>query len=239
MRRFFVPADQIDAKAARLSKDETRHLKDVLRLDIGAGVHIFDGIGNEYAATVTAIGKNSSELSIDAVAVPTSPESPLALTIAASVTKGDKFDLVIQKAVELGVYWLIPLETDRSEVPIRDALRRLDRWRRISMEATKQCGRARLMTVTEPITFKQLLDGEDAGKIVMFSERDGGGFDIGDVDGKLTAVYGPKGGWSDAELDAARESGVTVVTFGGRIMKAETAAIAISAILQHRYGDLR
>ena len=238
MRRFFAPKESFNDKTVALDADETRHLRDVLRLHVGDEVSVFDGAGKEFACTISEIGKKETLLSVSGEIDPSSPESPFAITIAATVLNGEKYDLIVQKAVELGVIKLIPLITIRCEVKQKDAARRLDRWRRIAMEATKQTGRAMLMEIAEPVTLEKLM-GESSGEnVVLFSERDGGDLATITVDKKITALYGPKGGWDDVELKMAAEHDIAIVTLGGRILRAETAAIAITAILQHRFGDL-
>lgn len=236
MRRFYHPTDIILGGSIDLSEDESRHLRDVLRLSVGDLVSIFDGRGSEYSCKIITIGKRRSTLDIIEQIDPAAPESPFSLTIAAAITQNDKFDLVIQKSVELGVIRLRPLKTARSEVSLKDAARRLDRWRRIAMEATKQCGRARIMEIAEPTSIETLFADHD-GNVLMFSERDGEKL-TPTVNDSATAVFGPKGGWADEELESARQSGWNIVTFGGRIMRAETAAIGITAILQNKFGDL-
>lgn len=236
MRRFFHSNEITVGGSIDLSPDESRHLRDVLRLAVDDEVSVFDGRGGEFLCKVSHVGKRQTTLFVTAAILPSAPESPLDLTVAAAVTQNDKFDLVIQKSVELGVVTLQPLKTARSEVSIRDAFRRLERWRRIAMEATKQCGRARLMNIAEPIEMGELFTIRDAD-VTFFSERDGGKLNI-DGTRKTVAVFGPKGGWADDELKAASDAGWNIVTFGGRIMRAETAAIGITAILQHKFGDL-
>jgi 16S rRNA (uracil1498-N3)-methyltransferase len=188
------------------------------------------------------------------------------LTLAIALLKGEKFDLVIQKATELGVTRIIPIMTARADVRIKsdgDAERKITRWARIALEATKQCGRARLMKIERPLRFSDLVrDGdpdnsadrddasEDAGAPVknsdvriMFTERQGASLPEVLSDGKdrrqnVTALIGPEGGWADDEIDQARDAGWKIVTLGGRILRAETAAIVAATLIQHRFGDL-
>src|SRR5690606_3907274 len=124
-------------------------------------VATFDGAGREFVCRVASVGKHESSLEILSETQPSSPESPLQLTLAPTVLNGEKYDLVVQKAVELGVVRLIPMQTIRGDVKVADAARRLVRWRRIAMEATKQCGRARLMEVAEPMTFTDIVEGSE------------------------------------------------------------------------------
>ena len=151
---------------------------------------------------------------------------------------GERYDLIVQKSVELGVKTLVPLITIRCEAKLRDAERRVERWQRIALEATKQSGRATLMHISGPAEFTELIKNAAAGDLVMFSERDGTGFSAVPAVKKLTALIGPKGGWDDSELETARSMGARVITLGGRILRAETAAIALTSLLQHRFGDL-
>ncbi len=237
MHRFYAPPENFSNANIILDEGETRHLRDVLRLKEGAVVNVFDGKGREFECTVAAIAKRESKLSITGEVAPSAPESSLNLTVGASITPTEKFDLAIQKSVELGVNRFVPIVTARTEVKLKDAERRLERWQRIAFEAAKQCGRARLMEVEKVADFSSVFDNR-ATKTIMFSERDGGSFDSIDAFDELTVLYGPKGGWSDEELGLARNNGAKVITFGGRILRAETAAIAITAILQHRFGDM-
>jgi len=238
MRRFFAPPEQISKDRVTLEEDETRHLRDVLRLRIGDTANVFDGGGAEYACSVTSIGKRSSELDVIEPITPAAPESPLDLTMAVAVLKGDKFDLVVQKLVELGANAIIPLITARTETDIRGVSKRLTRWSRIALEATKQCGRARLTRILDARTFEDMLGRPPRAPTVLFAEREGRSFSELEPDAAITAVVGPEGGWDDDELNNARRSNIPIVTFGGRILRAETAAISIAAVLQHRFGDL-
>lgn len=242
MRRFYAPAQNFSDGKVTLDEGETRHLRDVLRLKLGDTVNVFDGVGNEFECVVELIAKRDSVLTIIKKIESAAPESTLNLIVAATVTPGEKFELAIQKSVELGVKKFIPIVSMRCEVKQKDAEKRLDRWRKIAFEASKQCGRALLMQIDNVITFDELLASSvvtDPNSIsIFFSERDGDSFDNISVSKGIIAIYGPKGGWDDKEIAAARASGATAITFGGRILRAETAAIAITAILQHRFGDL-
>lgn len=248
-RRFYAPRESFaDEASVTLGADETRHLRNVLRLKAGDEVYVFDGDGREFRSEIAKIDRSSAQLIIEAE-VPARPESPLNLTLGVALLKGEKFDLVLQKAVELGVTAIVPTMTSRADVKIKsaqDAERMLTRWRRIALEATKQCGRVRLMKVEAPITFSNLV-GQPANADVlrlMFAERAGAPFEnaLADFPEKprdVTALIGSEGGFSDEEIDQAREADWKIVTLGGRIMRAETAAIATAALLQHRLGDLR
>ena len=255
-RRFYAPpsAFSADAKSATLSPEETRHLRDVLRLHPGDEIYVFDGAGREFHCAVEIIAKDSTELRVISEVEPTRPESPLHLTLAIALLKGEKFDLVIQKATELGVKRIVPLEAERADVRLRDsedAQKRVTRWRRIALEAAKQSGRAFVNVIFAPRTLESLLrvsGTEDKGPEnsvarIMFSEREGKSLaeatnSFIERPKEIVAVVGPEGGWTDEEIELARESGWQVVTLGGRTLRAETAAILAVSLLQHRFGDL-
>lgn len=240
MRRFFSPDRNFASETVTLEVEETRHLRDVLRLKAGDEISVFDGEGREFSCRIDHVSKNETTAAIISEIAPASPESPLQLTLASVAIPGDKYDLIVQKAVELGAVHFVPLASARSEIKVKDLPKKLMRWRRIALDAAKQCGRARLMTIDGPRNVMDLVSTEtdmDTARI-FFSERDGSDLPELDKPGQMIAVIGPKGGWDDAELETARRNGFDIVTLGGRIMRAETAAIALTAILQHRFGDI-
>ena len=240
MRRFYAPKASFTATSVTLDQDETKHLRDVLRLKIGDEIAVFDGQGNEFLCRIEMIGKKESTAAIVKQIDASAPESPLQLTLASVVIPGDKYDLIVQKAVELGVVTFVPLASIRSEVKLKDLPKKLIRWRRIALDAAKQCGRARLMSIEEPQNVADVLfetRSYDCPKI-FFSEREGAKLPELREPKELITVIGPKGGWDDAELKTAQNNDFNIVTLGGRIMRAETAAIALTAILQHRFGDV-
>jgi 16S rRNA (uracil1498-N3)-methyltransferase len=250
-RRFYAPPEAFasDGAAVVLSAEESRHLRDVLRLRAGDEAFVFDGEGREFACAVEDAGGRrggAARLSVRGAAGPLRPESPLELTLGVGLLKGEKFDLVVQKATELGVTAVVPLVTKRADVRLRDerdAAARVERWRRLALEAAKQSGRARLPRVSPPAAFRELVAAPAAGRL-LFAERGGRGLDETldaepAVPSSVTALVGPEGGWDDDELDAAREHGWRLVTLGGRVLRAETAALVVAALLQHRLGDLK
>ena len=176
MRRFFAPKRQFDGGRITLGPDETRHLRDVLRLREGEIVKVFDGEGSEYRAEIVKISKSGSELRAIEQCPPAAPESGLDLTLATAILKGEKFDLVVQKAVELGVKRLVPLFTARSDVKPKGTSKRTERWSRIALEAAKQSGRAALMGIDPPVSFDDFVRSSGKTTCLMFSEREGENF---------------------------------------------------------------
>jgi 16S rRNA (uracil1498-N3)-methyltransferase len=244
MRRFYAPPQKFSASEILLGLEETRHLRDVLRLSEGEQIQVFDGGGREFLCKIELIKKDETRLEIVEEISPNSPESKLELTLAVALLKGEKFDLVVQKAAELGVSKIIPLITKRADVKIRDAKdaeKKLERWRRISLEAAKQSGRAKLLEIETPKGFTEFVKNSarhpEGESFILFVESGGGKFTETKVGKKLTAAIGSEGGWENAEIEAARENNFQIVTFAGRILRAETAAIAFAAVLQYRFGD--
>ena len=249
LRRFYAPqiAFTSDGKTVALGADEARHAHDVLRLEAGEEVFVFDGEGHEYCCLITELTSRSATLNVVEEVPPASPESPLHFTLAVALLKGEKFDLVVQKATELGVTRLTPLVTARADVRIRepgDARKKAERWARIAFESAKQCGRAQLMLVDPPMNLDEFFRSiTDVQLKLTYTARDGDPHaDLAKMDlkgGWIAAMIGPEGGWTDDELKQAGGNGSKLVTLGGRILRAETAAIAVATLLQHRFGDLQ
>jgi 16S rRNA (uracil1498-N3)-methyltransferase len=262
-RRFYSPPENFSDDGARvaLSREETRHLAGSLRLAAGEEVYVFDGAGREFLCTVAAdddvrsgAGRGAT-LEVRGEVEPSCAESPLGLTLCVALLKGEKFDLVVQKATELGAVGIHPVETARADVKLprgergEGARKRVERWRRIAVEAAKQSGRARVPRVAEPSSLKGLLAEDFAGAAgaesprLIFTER-GGRSLVGaagawaEKPARVAALVGPEGGWEEAEIRQAVESGWEPVTLGGRVMRAETAGIVVAALLQHLCGDL-
>jgi 16S rRNA (uracil1498-N3)-methyltransferase len=232
-----------------LATDEARHLREVLRLKVGDEVYVFDGAGKEFHCRIEETRRDSAQLKVVADVAPARPEPPLALTLAVALLKGEKFDLVVQKATELGVTRVLPVVTKLADIRLRDesdAMKRVARWRRIALEAAKQSGRAVIPAIAAPVSFASLIRNavnETAVGHLMFSERNGQSLTqamplLKASSRGLTALVGSEGGWTDEELETARQAGWTIVTLGGRTLRAETAAIVVAALLQHLAGDL-
>jgi 16S rRNA (uracil1498-N3)-methyltransferase len=249
-RRFYAPPDEFRrGQDVMLAAEEAQHMRGVLRLKPGDEVFVFDGLGREYLCRIESLRRDAAALSILEEVEAASPESTLDLTLALALLKGEKFDLAVQKATELGVTKIVPVMTKLSDIRLRDerdAEKRIARWRRISLEAAKQSGRARLPEIEEPLSFDSLLESTSHSGhewALMFVERGGQSLaqslSASAMPQSLTALVGPEGGWTDEEIQQARARDWQIITLGGRILRAETAAITITTLLQHLYGDLR
>ncbi len=250
-RRFFAAPEQFAPDGARvaLEADEARHARDVLRLNRGDEVFVFDGEGREFCCVIEDCKRGRTTLRVGAEVEPACPESSLQLTLAVALLKGEKFDLVVQKATELGAVRIVPVVTKHADVRLRDeadSTRRVTRWQRIALEACKQSGRARVPEIVAPVACESLIKSvpSAAGQWrVMFAEHNGRGLveTIKNLQAQpraVTALVGSEGGWTDEEIQLAQDAGWSVVTLGGRTLRAETAAITVTALLQHAFGDL-
>jgi 16S rRNA (uracil1498-N3)-methyltransferase len=213
----------------------------VLRLGVGAAITLFDGAGGEYAARIEALRKDAVLVEVGAHAL-VERESPLAVTLAQGVSRGERMDWVIQKATELGVRRIVPLITQRSVVRLdaRQAQKKSQHWRGISIAACEQCGRTRLPELASAVDLQEFLGSaarEEAHRLVLSPT---GSLRIGEMKAlqKLILLIGPEGGLAPEEVDAALAQGFVAVRLGPRILRTETAAIAALAALQQAFGDL-
>ena len=241
--RFYAPKNQISGNSISLSGEEAHHLSRVLRLDPSREVSVLDGEGDDYLCRIVSIASHDVQLEIIQVQ-PTTSESPIHVTLAQGLVKGDKFDFIVQKATELGVSTITPLETDHSDVKVKDdrMQKKLERWRRISLESLKQCGRSRLVEINEVATVREVAGSTSDCVLLAFTER--GGITISEVlsnqssTSRIVALVGPEGGWSEQELALFTDTGCVPVTLGPRILRTETAAVVALTLIQHRLGDL-
>lgn len=227
--RFYCP-DPPAAGRLTLVGDEARHLARVRRLGAGAVVEVFDGRGpTARRAEVRVVATDRVELEILGEPV-AGREPPFPLVLYAAVPKGERFDWLVEKAVEVGVARLVPLVAARSVVEPRPS--KLERQRRTVVEASKQCGRNRLMEVVEPWPMARLLREERSA--VRLLARPGGLVPsewppVEPGEGAALAI-GPEGGFTDEEADAARDAGWVAASLGPTILRVETAAVVGAAL---------
>jgi 16S rRNA (uracil1498-N3)-methyltransferase len=242
--RFFAAPSSITESAIALDEDESNHLRRVLRLKEGDVVSVVDGLGSEYECEVQDRQGSQAILAIKAKTQP-DVESPLKVTLAQALAKGEKFDFIIQKATELGAAGFVPLITRYTEKMAEhfQARTRMDRWRRISLSAVKQSGRTKLMQIAEPVRFKEFVQTL-SGRAVVCTERQG--ITLREIEQKwsvdspevVTVLVGPEGGWSREEIEATVGRGALPVSLGPRILRTETAGLVIISVLQYLFGDL-
>jgi 16S rRNA (uracil1498-N3)-methyltransferase len=241
LTRVYVDAPLTPGKRVTLEGSAASHLIRVLRLRVADALTLFNGQGGEYAATIAEA--RSGRLSV-AVGEPLGieRESPLTLTLAQGVSRGERMDLVVQKATELGAAGIVPLFTERSVVRLsaQQAARKLDHWRAIAISACEQCGRNRLPRLAAPLALADFLKQGTAGAtgLLLSPAASAGIAAMARPAAAVTVLIGPEGGLSEAEQQAAVAAGFVPVRLGPRVLRTETAAIAALSVLQGRYGDL-
>ena len=221
------------APSIDVSGDEFHHAVRVVRLREGEEIEIFDGRGHAARGKVGAIGRDS--LHVDVTSEIASRESPLRIHLAAAIIQLDKFDLVLQKATELGVASITPVVTDRIEVRPERYRGKAERWAKIVFEAVKQSGRALIPPVNEPTRFDEI--AKIAGIRFVF-DADEEPDRVPESIQEPTIVIGPEGGLSEREIAVAREAGCTFQRLGPRRLRAETAVISAVSIIAARFGDI-
>lgn len=216
------------------------HISRVLRLKAGDAITTFNGRGGEYEARIDAIRKDRVLVLVGAYRA-VERESPLAVTLAQGVSRGERMDFVVQKATELGVRRIVPLITERSVVRLdsKQAEAKVRHWRAVVIAACEQCGRNTLPELSPPRRLETLLARSDEAlqRLVLspLGEQRMGELDIR---GPVLVLIGPEGGLSESELSAALRAGFRAVRLGPRILRTETAALAALAALQQQAGDL-
>ena len=214
----------------------------MLRLRVGASLALFNGQGGEYAASIDKAHGGSVTVAVGAASA-IERESPLELTLAQGVSRGERMDLVVQKATELGVSRLVPLLTERSVVQLsaQHAQRKVNHWRAIAVAACEQCGRNRLPQLAAPAALSDFLRGADAAghtRLLLSAHGTVTLAELARPAAGVTVLIGPEGGLTDEEAQAAIAAGFTAVRLGPRVLRTETAAIAALALLQRQFGDL-
>ena len=245
--RFHAPDAQAPGEVVPLPDDEAEHLTRVLRLKAGDAVRVFNGRGGEFDAVVEQAGKNGALVRVGAAQRP-APEARVAITLAQAALKGDKMDDMVRDAVMLGVAVIQPIVTERAEVTRASLARsqRRDRWQRIAISSAKQCGRATVPPILEPLDFGELV--EALAKLALpqpalvFVEPDAGqdATRLSELDlspqRAATVIIGPEGGWTDSEIEHAA-SVARLVTLGGRTLRADAMPVVALAALFTIWGE--
>lgn len=241
MSRIFVHQKLEENSTITLKGEEHHYIKNVLRMKVGDPLFLFNGGPTEFKAHIADIDKTKTILSIiDGETV--SKESPLEIVIGQGIPKGQKMDELIAKITELGAKTLVPLITERSDVKTASS-QKITRWHNIAKASSQQTGRTHVPAISNPITFKTFLTcyREEFEKIVFYELENALSFhDILNKTSKkrFALIMGPEGGFSPQEIELAQKEGCHIVSLGKRILRTETVAPAVCAILQYVKGDL-
>jgi 16S rRNA (uracil1498-N3)-methyltransferase len=244
VHRFYAPA-LAERGLVDLPEDESQHLARVLRLREGDLVGVFDGKGREAMARVVSM--SSRRVSVEIVEPRAAAQEPrIAVTLAQALLKSDKMDRVIRDAVMLGVAALQPFVSRRTDVPMKASGQggRKERWDRTVIASVKQSGRAVVPPVHPTIEFRELLRST-AGRTRLMLVEPAAAHDVANLNNlegqrpsEATIIVGPEGGFDEQEIDAARADGVTLLSFGSRVLRADAAAVVVMPVLRYVWRDL-
>lgn len=239
MHHFFVTPQQISGDKIRIEGGDVNHMKNVLRMKLHEKAEISDGESRTYLCEVEAYEEDVAILHIlEEMEADTEPASKLYLF--QGLPKSDKMELIVQKAVELGVYQVIPVAMKRSVVRLDDkkAAKKADRWNSIAESAAKQAGRSRIPEVTMPLSYNEALKMAEELDVTLLPYELAGGMEVTREvihqikSGQSVGIFiGPEGGFEPEEVDAAVSMGAKVITLGKRILRTETAGLATLAVL--------
>lgn len=239
--RLYVEESLEQGGSIRLEGDRAHYLNRVLRLEAGADLVLFNGQGGEFEARLERAEGDALWATVGAFD-PVERESPLNITLVQGISRGERMDFTVQKAVELGVGAIAPVTTERSTVRLEGArqTRRLEHWRGIVVNACQQCGRTRIPPVDDIIGLDQWLESasESTSSRLLLSPRGTLSADAVEVEGDVVLLIGPEGGFSQGELERVSRSGFRALFLGPRILRTETAAVAALTALQLKRGDL-
>jgi 16S rRNA (uracil1498-N3)-methyltransferase len=245
MRYFFIEPSKISGSTSIITGSDARHIKTVLRLKPGDKIGLYDGRGVEYRAEIITFSPESVNVSITD-SFPSTAESPIRIVIAQAFLKEKKMDGLVRQLTELGITKWIPFFAERS-VPRPDKKQisaRSQRWEKIAKEALKQCKRGRIIEIGETVSFEDMLNAAASSDLkIVFWENE-----IKSVNSRLPkphrqintifAVLGPEGGLTSREIQSARNRGFVTAALGPRILRAQTATLAASVLLQYIFGDM-
>lgn len=242
--RFYSPETLSAGACVALSESAARHAARVLRLREGDALILFDGRGGEYPARIARCGRDEVLAELEAWR-DNECESPLAITLVQALQAGEKMDLTVQKAVELGAQRIVPVASQRSVVRLEGerARRRVEHWRAVAASACEQCGRNRLPEIRELESLRQWLARPADGDVLrlMLDPRSANTLQTllrPDSGRRVELLIGPEGGFAPEEDAMAVEAGFAGIRLGPRVLRTETAGLAALAAIQCLWGDL-
>jgi 16S rRNA (uracil1498-N3)-methyltransferase len=238
--RIYLPNILSTNHTVYLDENAVRHVVKVLRLKKGAPLILFNGKGGEYQAVLEAVDKKQVLVRLGEY-VEREVESNLDIVLAQGVSRGERMDYTIQKAVELGVKKIIPLFMIRTVVNLdeRRMIKRVQHWQQIAINACEQCGRNQVPEVHDIQDYRHWLDEPPAGgKFILHHAAAKRLSDVRECNNPVTLLAGPEGGFSNEEISLAKKVGFIPLRLGPRILRTETAALVALSLLQMRWGDL-
>lgn len=241
LTRIYCDSALEEGGSLRLEGAQGHYLSRVLRLETGAEFVVFNGTGGEYRARVERTGADAVEARVGAF-VNADRDSPLKITLVQALSRGERMDFTMQKAVELGVHVIAPVATERSVVRLdgERRARRIEHWRSITVNACQQCGRTRLPRVEEIVSLDQWLESNPQPQKSGFVLSPAATLTADEIEPRdqLAVLIGAEGGFSEGEMERITRAGIEPLSLGPRILRTETAAVAALTALQLKCGDL-
>ena len=241
MNRFYVPF-HAGLKNLWIDSSESHHIIHVKRLKIGDSIIVFNGTGDEFEAEIEDIEGNRVNVRINQQRT-ISKENIVEIDIAFAIPKGKRSHLLIQKCTELGVHKLIPINYARSVVKLKDDCSvKIEKWQKIAIEASKQCGRNTITEIGNVVDFDNILNTSDSYDLPLFACSQSDSDNLKNTlqehpkPNNILSFIGPEGGFTSNEMEMAKRAGCKFVSLGSQILRIETAAIAVSAILSYHYS---
>lgn len=246
-RRFYIEPPALAADRVVLEGALAHRLSRVLRLHAGDEIALFDGSGDEARVRLDDVGdRRIAAVVLDRYAAP--PEPHVRVHLYQSITKGERFEWLLEKGTEIGVAGFVPLITARAVVKTPEGGNKSERWHRIVVEAAEQCGRGAVPGIGAPQRFGDAI--ASAGGLILLPYEDAGGAApniqaalAAEIDalfalGEVSVLIGPEGGYEPAEVEQATAAGATVVTIGDRVLRSETAGLVAATLVLHAVGEL-
>ncbi|MBN2060795.1 MAG: 16S rRNA (uracil(1498)-N(3))-methyltransferase [Deltaproteobacteria bacterium] len=247
MRRFFIEKINKKNGFCAIPASEALHIIKVLRMKKGDNLIIIDGMGNRFLASLEKANRHEALVKL-LEPLPIPAPSPVEITLCQSILKSKQMDYMIQKTSELGVNYIIPFYSRRTVVKIHDRKtdNRMKHWQEIAGNTLKQSDRTSVTEIEHPVAFDGLIkrSAHDSALKIIFYEGKNGQDIKGLLRGtappskKIIGVIGPEGGFAKEEIESAIRAGFVAASMGNRILRAETAAITMTAIIQYELGDL-
>ncbi|MAH32086.1 MAG: 16S rRNA (uracil(1498)-N(3))-methyltransferase [Marinobacter sp.] len=238
--RIFTNSPLAVGSQCQLDDNAANHVGRVLRMQAGQALLLFNGDGHDYHATITEAGKKHVLVAVTEAAG-NETESPLRVVLAQTLSKGDRMDYAVQKAVEMGVSEIVPLTTERCDVKLKGDRedKRLRHWQQVAISAAEQCGRARVPEIQPVMTVQQWLEHARACDLrLVLHHRTERSLNTLEKPSSIALMIGPEGGLTAEEIALAEDNGFLPVALGPRVLRTETAPVAAIALCQWLWGDI-
>lgn len=243
MSRFYAPKENVRGNLIFIDGQEAKHIINVMRLGLNDSVIVFDGTGNEYAGFIKEIRTKSVTVEIVGTRKPKDESLPY-VTLVQAIPKKDKMDYIIEKATELGITEIIPIISERTIVDVDEdkAKSRVNRWRTISKEASKQCGRKDVPIMGDIISFDEAVKAINVYDLSLFCCLDDKSMSLKKAirevkSGKILVFIGPEGDFSPREIDMARSNAnCFIISLGNRVLKSDTAGLYVLSCLNYEFS---